>query len=915
MQATTNGGAVRGRRRELLGRRKEQRVLDELLRDVRAGRSRALVLRGEAGSGKTALLDCLAGRGSRVHILRTSGVESESEITYSGVQKLCAPLLSHLKRLPEPQRAALNIAFGLSDGAAPDLLVLGMATLGLFAEAALEKPVVCLIDDVQWLDRLSGLILAFVARRLDAESVALVFAAREQDCGDVLRGVPELTVPGLPESDAQALLNSVLVGPVDAHVRHRIVAETRGNPLALLELTRGLSPAELAFGFGGLSPAPLAGRVEEGFRRRIAALPRDTRTVLLAAAIEPVGDTVLLWRALRLLGVDPEAVMPAETDGLIEFGISVRFRHPLVRSAAWRSGTAADLRQVHQALAEVTDPVRDPDRRAWHRAHAAAGADEEVAAELVRMADRARTRGGRSAAAAFLERAAGLTGTPARRGALLLDAAAARAAAGSYAQVPDLLAMAEMAPLPDFERARAERLRAHVTFALEPGRTAGPALLAAADRLRRFDRDAARDTFLTALGAAVYAGRFGGQDLRRAAEAARDVPSGRSFPDLLLAGLVSWVLDGHAAAMPALHSALDAMGAPEDAGLIWLASPVAHEVYRMDLADRMSEQAVCFARATGALSLLPTALVLRADSLLSAGRFVDTANLLAEVDAVSQATGGPVQQSARLTLAAYRGHQRSAAPLIDSKLREAAERGDGRLHTLASHAKAVLGNGLGDHQAALNAARDGASHEDLALHGRLLSELVEAAARAGDAVTAAEARDRLAERTAAAGTSWALGAQAVADALAGPPGKAEERYREAVDLFTTETAIEGFRARLLFGEWLRRANRRTEARSHLRAAHDAFTAMGAEAFAERAGRELAATGETGRQHGAGAADTMALTAQESAVARLAAAGESNPGIAAMLFLSPRTVEWHLRKVYLKLGITSRRELAASLHPG
>ncbi|MEU4428319.1 LuxR C-terminal-related transcriptional regulator, partial [Actinoplanes sp. NPDC024001] len=516
--------------------------------------------------------------------------------------------------------------------------------------------------------------------------------------------------------------------------------------------------------------------------------------------------------------------------------------------------------------------------------------------------------------AAFLQRAAELTRDPGRRGALLVDAAAARADAGSYALVPDLLAAAEIAPLSALERARVERLRAHVTFVLAPGRTAGPPLLAAADRLRGFDREAARDAFLTAIGAAVYAGRFGEQDLRQAALAARDVPSGESFPDLLLAGLVSWVLDSRAVALPALRRALEAMGSREDIGLIWLASPVAHEVYRMDLAYRMSEQAVGFARETGALSLLPTALALRAGSLLYAGRFADAANLLDEVDAVSQATGGSVQQSSRLALAAYRGRKRPAMQLIDSKLRDAAERGDGRLHTLASYVKAVLHNGLGDHQTALEAARDAAAYQDLALHGWPLSELVEAAVRTGDMAAAAEARDRLAERTAVAGTPWALGVQALADALAGPQNRAEDRYREAVELLTTtETAIEGHRARLLFGEWLRRANRRTEARLHLRVAHDAFTAMGAEAFAERSGRELAATGETVRRQIPGMSHQAALTAQESAIARLAAAGRTNPNIAAALFLSPRTVEWHLRKVYTKLGIASRQELASSLH--
>lgn len=897
----------------LIGRQPEQHALDDLLSQVRTGRSRALVLRGEAGSGKTALLGYLAGQARGVRVLRASGVESESEIAYSGLQQLCAPLLGHLDRLPEPQRTALSIAFGLSGGPAPELLVLGMATLSLFAEAALDEPLVCLVDDVQWLDRLSGLILAFAARRLNAESVALVFTARDQACGDVLDGVPELPVGGLPEADARALLDSVLPGPVDARVRDRIVAETRGNPLALLELTRGLSAAELAFGFGGLSTAPLAGRVEEGFKRRIAVLPPDTRTVLLAAAIEPVGDALLLWRALQLLGVGPEAAMQAEADGLIEFGMRVRFRHPLVRSAAWRSGTAAELRQVHWALAEVTDPVRDPDRRAWHRAHAAVGPDDEVASELVRLAGRALDRGGRSAAAAFLERAAELTRAPARRGALLVDAASARADAGSYALVPDLLAAAELAPLSALERARVQRLRAQVAFALTHGRSAAPALLAAAVRLRELDPVAARDTFLTAIGAALYAGRFGGDDLLRAAEAARGVASGGAFPDLLLRGLISWVLDGRVTAMPLLRRALDAMGgAPEDAGWVWLASPVAHEVYRRDLAYRMSERAVGFARETGALSLLPTALSMRAGSLLYAGRLTDAAGLLDEVDTVTQATGGPAHQSARLALMAYRGRRRPAVELIDAKLRDAAERGDGRLHTLASHVKAVLYNGLGDHQAALEAARDGAAYPDLALHTGPLSELVEAAVRAGEPAVAAEAREQLSEQTAAAGTSWASGVQALADALAGPQARAEERYRQAVDqLSTTETAVEGYRARLLYGEWLRRANRRSEARMHLRSAHEAFTTMGAEAFAARAGRELAATGEAVRRQIAGAADLTALTAQESAVARLAAAGETNPRIASTLFLSPRTVEWHLRKVYMKLGIASRRELTAA----
>lgn len=872
MRSDNGGPALRGRRRE-------RDVLDGVLRDVRDGRSRVLVLRGEAGAGKTALLDHLAAT-ARGRVTRAAGAEAESEIAYSALQQLCAPLLDHLDALPRPQRDALATAFGLGVGEAPGSLLVGLAVLGLLAEAATDQPLVCVVDDVQWLDRMSEVVLTFVARRLDAESVALVCAVRSPGDERILTGLPDLRVEGLPAADARALLDSVLPGPVDDRVRDRIVAETRGNPLALLELPHGLTPAELAFGFGTPGSAPLANRLEAGFQRRIAALPADARRLLLAAAVEPVGDVALLWRAVESLDVGPDATGRIEAAGLVEFGALVRFRHPLVRSAARRSADVADLRAVHRALAEVTDPEQDPDRRAWHRAHAATGPDEDVAGDLEDSAGRALARGGRIAAAAFLERAAELTPDPKTRAARALAAARAQFDAGGLAEASELLTAAELGPLDPVRKADVERLRAQIAFSLH---AAGPSLLATARRLEDLDVAAARETYLSAIGAAVRA-----DDLREAAEAARDVPAGDDPAGLLLTALTTWALDGYPPAVPLLRTAL----ATADPRFLWLTAPAAHAVWDAAAWHRLTERAVDDARATGTLSLLPTALVHRAEAQVIAGRFTDAAALLDEATAFARATGVPVAPSG--ALASYRGRP------TDTSTHE-----EGGLLGHAGYAEAVLHNGLGDYPTALRAA--GRAVE----HGAALAELVEAATRTGDTDQAADARSRLADRTTAAGTDWALGVQATADALAGPPDQAEDHYREALDRLSGDhLAVPLARAHLLYGEWLRRENRRADARTHLRTAHDSFTAMGAEAFADRASRELAATGETVRKRTTD--PTTTLTAQETQIVRLAAAGRTNPEIGATLFLSPRTVEWHLRKVFTKLGVTSRRELAAAL---
>ncbi|MBB2940835.1 DNA-binding CsgD family transcriptional regulator/tetratricopeptide (TPR) repeat protein [Actinoplanes lutulentus] len=945
---------------ELRGRRREQETLDRLLRDVRAGHSRVLVLRGEAGAGKSALLDYLAGQAPAGRVVRVAGVEPETDLAYSALQQLCAPLLEHLDGLPAPQREALATAFGLSAGRTPDALIVGLAVLGLLAEAAAQRPLIVVIDDAQWLDRMSEVILTFVARRLGEESVGLILAARPvssfegrpssfegstspfeglrspfeglrspfEGLPSPFEGLPELLVDGLAAEDARALLDAVLPGLVDASVRDRIVAETRGNPLALLELPRGLNAAELAFGFG--SPAvdggsALAGRIEEGFQRRIAALPPDTRLLLLTAAVEPVGNVPLLWRALGLLGIGADAAAPAETSGLIEIGTRVRFRHPLVRSAVWRAADPAQLRAVHRALAEVTDPDQDPDRRAWHRGHGTAGLDEEVAAELERSADRALARGGRAAAASFLERAAELTGDSAVRAGRTLAAAHARFASGAVARVPELLAAAELGPLDAVQQAAAERLRARVAFTRNTGRAAIPPLLDAAARLEKLDPAAARETYLSAIGAAVNAGRLGegsgfrghgaggvdggrGGDLRRVVEAAAALPDGDEPAGRLLAGMISWQRDGIAAAVPLLRHAVGEIPESRDLDLLWLTGMVVHEIWDdTEFLDRTA-RAVTVARSSGTLSSLPTALTFRATALIYAGRFGDATELLDEAAALAQTTAGPSPHPATaVILAAHQGRAEPALELIRALEVDALAGGAGWLIGVASYSRAVLHNGLGNYPAALAAAREATDFDDLAVLQWGLFELVEAAARTGEHGLAAVARDRLVERTQAAGTAWARGTEALARALAGSVPHLEDHYRSAVEQFAeTRLTVQLARAQLVYGEWLRRENRRADAREQLRAAHDAFTTMGATGFADRAGRELLATGETVRKRHSGVREE--LTSQETQIVRLAAAGRTNPEIGAVLFLSPRTVEWHLRKIFTKLGITSRREL-------
>jgi DNA-binding CsgD family transcriptional regulator len=910
---------------ELCGRRSECESLDRLLEDVRGGQSRVLVLRGDAGVGKTALLDYLSTSAAGCRVARAAGVESEMELAFAGVHQLCAPMLPHLTRLPGPQREALGTAFGLAAGAAADRFLVGLAVLSLLSEAAEDRPLVCVVDDAQWLDRASAQVLGFVARRLLAESVAMVFAVRNPGEDRELGSLPVMVVGGLSDADARALLDSATPGRLDERVRDRIVAESHGYPLALLELPKGLSAAELAGGFGRPDARPVANLIEQSFLRRVRALPVETRRLLLAAAAEPVGDVTLLWRAAEVLGIGPEAAAPAEADGLIELGARVRFRHPLARSAAYRAATVRERQEIHRALAEVTDPSADPDRRAWHRAQAALGPDETVAGELERSAGRAQSRGGVAAAAAFLERATDLTPDLARRGARALAAAQAKFEAGAANAAYQLLAAAEIGPLDELQRARLGRMRAHIVFAQRRGSDAPALLLDAARRLEALHAALARETYVEALAAEIFVGRLGAGDGVRIAEAARAVPPGPEPPrsaDLLLDGLATRFADGYGAGVEPLRRALrsfrEQAGRSKDGIIRWLwtACPVAPEPMAADLWDdeswdELATQAVRLARDAGALATLPIALSYRAGVHVHAGEFAAASALIQEADSITEATGNAPLRYTSLALAAWRGEEGPALRLIEAGVKEANARGEGRALGLAGYATAVLYNGLGRYEAALAAARRACDYDDLGFFGWSLVELVEAGARSGARDVAAGALRQLEERARAAGTDWALGTLARSSALLEDGRAADALYREALErLARCRIVVHLARAHLVYGEWLRRENRRVDAREQLRIAYEMLGRIGADAFAERARGELLATGETVRKRTIQSPEV--LTAQEALVARLAAQGRTNPEIGAQLFISSRTAEYHLRKVFTKLGISSRRSLRDAL---
>jgi DNA-binding CsgD family transcriptional regulator len=904
----------------LLGRASECEMLDRLLENVRGGQSAVLVVRGEAGVGKTALLHHCAGQASGFRVARVAGVESEMELPFAGLHQLCAPLLGRLDALPEPQRAALRVALGLFSGPTPDRFLVALAALSLLAEVAAERPLVCFVDDAQWLDAASRQVLGFVARRLLAESLALVFAVRDPTDERELVGLPELRLRGLSDKDARDLLATVIPGRLDERVRDLLIAETSGNPLAIVELPRGLAANQLPGVFGLARAHALSGRIEESFLRRLEALPEETRLLLLVAAAEPVDDPLLVWRAAERLGIGLSAATADETEGLVAIGERVAFLHPLVRSAVYRSASVRERRAVHLALAEVTDGEIDADRRAWHLAAAAPGPNEEVASELERSAGRARARGGLAGAAAFLRRSVALTRDPVLRVDRALAAAQASLHAGAFDAALDLLAAAEAGKLNEFQRARLDLLRGQVASA-SAGTEAAGQLLKAARRLEPLVPDLARETYLDAWGAALFAGPLAsGGDLLDVSRAARGAPRPTYPPhpsDLLLDGLAELVTEGRAAAAPALRRAVRAFRGERisvDKGLQWsvLASSAAVELWDFESWDAVITRQMELARDAGALAPLSIALNGEGIVVTWRGEFAAAARVIAEADAVTHATGTRIAPYGAMLLAALRGREAEARALIDATIRDATAGGEGLAIQYAQWTTAVLYNGLSLYQHALAAAQQASEvTPELFIAVWALPELIEAAIRSGNADLAPAALERLVASADAGATDWALGIAARSRALVSEGEGAEALYRESIDrLSRTRLRPELARAHLLYGEWLRREQRRVDARAQLRTAHDMLFSMGAHGFADRARGELLATGAKVRKRAVETRDE--LTAQEAQIARLAREGLSNPEIGARLFLSPRTVEWHLKKVFTKLGISSRMALHDAL---
>jgi DNA-binding CsgD family transcriptional regulator len=910
------------------GRARERQALDGLLARVRGGESAVLVIRGEAGIGKTALMRYCARQASGCRLVQVDGVESEMKLPLAALHQLCTPMLGGLPALPEPQQRALQVAFGLAAEPAPDLFILGLAVLSLLAENAAARPLACLVDDAQWLDEASSQVLGFVGRRLLAEPVGLLFAVREAADERLFPGLPTLTVEGLADEDARALLTAAVPGHLDKRVGDRIVAETGGNPLGLLELARGMSEAELAGGFAGppqaILPGRLQGQLQDHYLRRVRVLPGPAQQLMLLAAADPTGDATLLWRAAQKLGLGPDAAAAADAGQLLNIGPQVRFRHPLVRSAAYVAGSPDDRRAAHLTLAAATDAQADPERRVWHLAAAAAGPDEDVAAALEQAAAKIQARAGLAASAAFLQRSVTLTAEPRRRADRALAAALANLHAGAFDTALGLLAQAEADSADDLQRARVEQLRGQIEWASVSGRQAPVLLLQAAKRLESLDAGLARETYLYAWVASTLAGplaRPGGLllEVSRAAQAAPQ-PAGDPRPcDLLLDGLTTMVTRGHAAAEPTVRRAVNAFLGDQVSGEEWLqwgilAQMATMAVWDIDSWIALSTRHVDLARATGALAPLSTALNGRGQVATHCGDFEAATSLAAERAVVDEVTGIQLAANCDLLLAGYRGRPAEAIPLFAATTEDSLARGEGFAVQRVDWAAAVLHNGLGHYAEALAAAVPATEETYQPLGTQLiLPELIEAAMRSGRPEIAREALERLSAMTAIEGADWAKGLKARSRALVSKGHDAEHSYTEAVErLGRTKLRPELARAHLLYGEWLRRENRRLDARHQLRAAHSLFTDIGAEAFADRARRELLATGEKVRKR---KADTRSqLTAQEEHIVRLARDGRTNHEIGAELFISTRTVEWHLRQVFAKLGISSRRELHDALPP-
>jgi DNA-binding CsgD family transcriptional regulator len=920
--ATTHRDAHEDRPRPpLIDREVEQEALRDLIANARTGMGGALVLRGDAGVGKSTLLEQAIASAPDLQALRVVAVESEMALGFAAVHQLVRPLLPALDRLPEPQRRALGICFGLVSGPPADRFLIGLAVLTLLADAAASRPVLCVVDDTQWLDEESADVLGFVARRLLAYGIAVLFAVRETAERDFrMTGLPELRIAGLSTRDASDLLEAVSGAAVAADVGEHIVAETGGNPLVLLELARELTPAQLAGRAPLPEPLPLGRRLEGQFRLRVRRLPPDTQALLLLAAADQPAEPCRLWRAATELGIPESAGTAAEAAELAVFWPEVRFQHPLVRSAVYHAATAAERRRAHRALAAAcaADVDVNVDRGTRHLAAATAGPDATVAAEVEALAEREQSRGGYSTVATLLERAAALTPDPTLRAERLLRSAGAELSAGAVDRASSLLAQATPRLRGQVAKGEAIRLEGTIRLAVGRGVEAASTLLRAARELQPLDPRAARDSLLTAVEAVLYAGWSAQGPLLEEITRSAEGPTTSDGPDvpaldLLVQAYARRASSGYVAAVPAFRRAVDAFLAEDlDADVVLqrslLAIIAAAEVGDVVAVDALASRWVRLARETGALSTLRLALAIRGTFAdVPRGRLADAAVAAAESRELAHATGNP-----RIAGGAGNGDlltlvlsgREAEARVTAARLTRAAT---AATPIFAAYGLGILELSLGNYEAAA-ACLDKVCEGDVPVIGTsALPELAEAYARLGRRERADAAVRRYAERALATGTSLARGVLARSQALVADPGQARDRYEEAIELLTGSPAtLELARAHLLYGEWLRRQRRRREARDQLRTAFDMFDSMGADGFAERARIELRATGERVGKRDVGAPEE--LTPQETQIAALVSQGEANRDIAARLFLSPSTVEYHLRKVFRKLDVTSRTQL-------
>jgi DNA-binding CsgD family transcriptional regulator len=905
----------------LIGRSEETAQLNALLQQVRGGLGGAVVLRGEAGIGKTALLNALVDAAGDLSAVRLEGVESEMQLGYAALHRLVRPYLYRLEHLPEPQRDALESAFGLTSLAPADRFMVGLAALSLLGDVAKDEPLLIVVDDAQWLDRESVAALVFVARRLHADGVALVFAVRESlEIGAVFQGVPELRINGLDEESARHLLTATVAAPVSYQVAGRIIAVTRGNPLALVELSSELTSDHLIEHAPLPDPLPIGELIEARFLRQVRQLPDETQTILLVAAADPVGDPDTLWRAAEALGLSAAAVAPASDSGLLVLEPRVEFRHPLVRSAVYGGATAADRRRVHHALAAVMDVERDPDRRALHMAAGALGPDEDLAAALEQSAAQARARGGYIAESSFLVRAASLTPDRQRKADRLLLAAHAAFLAGNAGYSESLLEEARPHLGGPFERAQAQRLDGRLRQPLGQSRLAPSLLLGAARAFGPIDRVLSHHSLIEAFVACGASLQFTeGTTEPEIAQTALESLSAQSTlttkADLLLKGVALRHAGTYADAVPAMREAVRAyatMSFEELTRWTALGAPLANELWDEGGLRSTLERLAGAARALGALSALQVVLIGLAAIEVRAGLFMAARERYSELQDVSLAIGDYVEHYALfdVDLLSWQGDEQApskAAQLVEFGT---AFRAAATIH-YANLSLSIFDLAEGRYEKALAAAQSVVDADAMGYSCQALPTVVEAAMRCNDREAATGALACLTEQAIASGTSWGLGLVARCRALVADGSSAEALYEEALDhLGKTSWRTEVARTHLLFGEWLRRQRRRTEAREQLRRAYEMFDTMGARAFSERARVELLATGERARTRRVETAHD--LTSRELQIARLAAQRATSREIAGQLFISANTVDYHLRKVFQKLGVNSRRDLSGVL---